>query len=62
MIKWCIGVWSEQDTEYIAMGGDGTLYWTDILSEALLIDNPKGIIPPICVWLPVFVPNLTVSR
>lgn len=59
MIKWCIGVWSEEDTEYIGMDEEGTLYWTSLLSEALLIEKPKGIIPPICVWLPVFVTGIS---
>ena len=61
MIKWCVGIWDEEFTEYIGMENDGALYWTQALSEALLIDSPKGVIPPTCVWLPVFLPDTIVS-
>lgn len=49
MIKWCIGIWDEDNTVYVAESG-----LTPLLYHAILYDEPKGYIHPIMNWLPVF--------
>jgi hypothetical protein len=57
-IMYVMAFWNEEDTEYIGMDKEGTLFWTPFLDSALLIEQPKGRIPDHCNWLPVFVPNI----
>ena len=61
MIKWCVGIWAEEFTEYVGLDINGNMVWTTLLEDALIVDSPRGIIPPTCVWLPVFLPDTTVS-
>ena len=61
MIKWCVGIWAEEFTEYVGLDINGNMVWTTLLEDALIVDSPRGIIPPTCVWLPVFLPDSIVS-
>ena len=59
MIKWCLGIWDELDTQYIAVDEEkGGYYLTPFLEEAVLFNHIKKGNPPATVWLPVFLPTL----
>ena len=55
MIKWCLGIWLELDTQYICLDKKSNSYYlSPFLEDALLFPNIKKGNPQGAVWLPVF--------
>ena len=59
MIKWCLGIWDEENTLYYSYDKTTKSYFASTrLQDAIIFDKIKPEkIPLGVIWLPVFVPE-----